>query len=110
MYSADKISVSILTFSRSRISKKNKTNYLTLTFDLEREGPTQFYMTFVIFGCIRDPRVVHGSDGPAGVGSGRVTILPDFGGSSRVGSALRIRKKQNQFKFFTDYFLVPESI
>ena len=36
-------------------------------------------------------RVVHGSDGPAGrVGSGRVTILPDFGGSGRVGSALRI--------------------
>ena len=33
------------------------------------------------------PRVVHGSDGPAGrVGSGRVTILPDFGGSGRVGS------------------------
>ena len=32
-------------------------------------------------------RVVHGSDGPAGrVGSGRVTILPDFGGSGRVGS------------------------
>ena len=32
-------------------------------------------------------RVVHGSDGPAGrVGSGRVTILPDFGGSDRVGS------------------------
>ena len=105
MYSADKISVSILTFSRSRISKKTKTNYLTLTFDLERESPTQFYMTFLIFGCIRDPRVVHGSDGPAGlVGSGRVTILPDFGGSSRVGSALRI------FKFFTDFFLVPESI
>ena len=50
-------------------------------------------------------RVVHGSDGPAGrVGSGRVTILPDFGGSGRVGSTLRI------FKFFTDYFLVPESI
>ena len=49
-------------------------------------------------------RVVHGSDGPAGrvgsdrVGSGRVTILPDFGGSGRVGSALRI------FKFFTEYF------
>ena len=38
------------------------------------------------------------------VGSGRVTIFPDFDGSGRVGSALRI------FKFFTDYFLVPESI
>ena len=46
-----------------------------------------------------DPRV-----GSGRVGSGRVTILPDFGGSGRVGSALRI------FKFFTDYFLVPESI
>ena len=31
--------------------------------------------------------VVHGSDGPAvRVGSGRVTISPDFGGSGRVGS------------------------
>ena len=28
------------------------------------------------------------------VGSGRVTILPDFGGSGRVGSELRV------FKFF----------
>ena len=37
-------------------------------------------------------------------GSGRVKILPDFGGSGRVGSALRI------FKFFTDYFLVLESV
>ena len=54
-----------------------------------------------LFGC---HRVVHGSDGPAGrVGSGH-----DFAGfwrvgSGRVGSALRI------FKFFTNYFLVPES-
>ena len=32
-------------------------------------------------------RVVHGSDGPAGrVGSGWVTILPDFGGSGRVST------------------------
>ena len=38
------------------------------------------------------------------VGSGRVTILPKFGGSGRVGSALRI------FQFFTYYFLVPKSI
>ena len=28
--------------------------------------------------------------GSGRVGSGRVTILPDFGGSGRVGSALRI--------------------
>ena len=55
-------------------------------------------------------RVVHGSNEPAGrVGSGRVgsdwvTILPDFGRSGRVGSALRV------FEFFTEYFLVPESI
>ena len=46
-----------------------------------------------------DPRV-----GSGRVGSGRVTILPDFGGSVRVWSALRI------FKFFTEYFLVPDSI
>ena len=33
-------------------------------------------------------RVVHGSDEPAGrVGSGRVTILPDFGGSGRVSTS-----------------------
>ena len=55
-------------------------------------------------------RVVHGSDGPADrigsgrVGSGRVTILPNFGGSGRVGSAFLI------FYFFNDFFLVPESI
>ena len=46
-----------------------------------------------------DPRV-----GSGRVESGRVTILSDFGGSGRVGSALRI------FQFFTDYFLVPKSI
>ena len=33
-------------------------------------------------------RVVHESDEPAGgVGWGRVTILPDFGGSGRVGTS-----------------------
>ena len=38
-------------------------------------------------------RVVHGSYGPAGrvgsgrVGSSQVTILPDFGGSSRVSTS-----------------------
>ena len=58
IYSTDKISVLILTFSRSRISKKNKTNYLTLTFDLERQGQTHFYMTFVIFGCIHDTDLI----------------------------------------------------
>ena len=31
-------------------------------------------------------RVVHGSDGSA-VGSGRVTILPDFGGSGQVSTS-----------------------
>ena len=46
-----------------------------------------------------DPRV-----GSGRVGSGRVTILPDFGGSGRVGSALQI------FKFFADYFLLPKSM
>ena len=38
------------------------------------------------------------------VGSGRVMILPDFGGSGWVGSALRV------FEFFYYYFLVPELI
>ena len=36
------------------------------------------------------------------VGSGRVTILPDFRGSDRFSTL--------DFLFFTDYFLVPESI
>ena len=46
-------------------------------------------------------RIVHGSDGPAGrVGSGRATILPDFGGSGH---------HFGYFIFFTDYFLVPKS-
>ena len=35
--------------------------------------------------------------------SGRVTILRDFGGSGRVSTS-------DFFSFFTDYFLVPESI
>ena len=49
-------------------------------------------------------RVVHGSDGPAGqVGSDQVgvTILPDFVGSGQHFGF---------FYFFTDYFLVPESL
>ena len=51
-------------------------------------------------------RVVHGSDGPAGrVGSGRVTILPEFGRSGRVGSGQHFG-----FQFFTDYFFVPKLI
>ena len=58
MYSTDKISVSILTFSRSRISKKTKTIYLTLTFDLERQVQTHFYMTFVFFGYIHDTDLI----------------------------------------------------
>ena len=52
------ISVSILTLPRSRISKTNKINYLTLTFDLDRQGQTHFYMTFVIFGCIHDTDLI----------------------------------------------------
>ena len=32
--------------------ENNKINYLTLTFDLDRQGQTHFYMTFVIFGFI----------------------------------------------------------
>ena len=57
IYSTDEISVSILTFSRSRISKK-KTNYLTLTVDLERQDQTYFNMTFLIFGCIHDTDLI----------------------------------------------------
>ena len=56
IYSKDEISVSIPTFSRSRISKKTK--YLTLTFDLERQGQTHFYMTFRIFGCMHDTGLI----------------------------------------------------
>ena len=52
---------------------------------------------------VSQPRVVHGSDGPAGrVGLGRVTILPDFCGSGRVSTS--------DFLVFTDYFLVPKSM
>ena len=54
IYGTDEISMSILTFSRSRIPKKNKINYLTLTVDLKRQGQTHFHMTFLIFGFIHD--------------------------------------------------------
>ena len=57
IYSEDKILVSILTFLRSRILEK-KTNYLTLTVDLERQGQTHFYMTFLVFGCIHDTDLI----------------------------------------------------
>ena len=52
-------------------------------------------------------RVVHGSDGPAG----RVGSSHDFSGFWRVGSG-RVGSGQHFgfFKFFTDYFSVPESI
>ena len=56
IYGTDKISVSILTLSRSRISKKN--NYLTLTVDLERQGQTHFYMTLLMFGCLHDTNII----------------------------------------------------
>ena len=67
------------------------------------------YPNFLLFILTQScPRVgwTRGSGrvGSGRVGSGRVTILPNFGGSGRVGSALKI------FYFFTDYFLVPESI
>ena len=51
------------------------------------------------YEILNTPRVVYGSDGPAG--RGRVTILPDFGGSGQHFGFI---------SFFTDYFLVPESI
>ena len=58
MYSTDKISVSILTFLEVKDFEKNETNYLTFTFDLERQGQTHFYMTFVIFGCIHETDLI----------------------------------------------------
>ena len=59
MHSTDKISVSINSnFLEVKDLEKNKTNYLTLTFDLERQGQTHFYMTFVIFGCIHDTDLI----------------------------------------------------
>ena len=58
MYSTDKISVSDSNFLEVRDLEKDKTNYLTLTFDLERQGQTHFYMTFVIFGCIHDTDLI----------------------------------------------------
>ena len=61
------------------------------------EGHERLYCSTVC--CLR---VVHGSDGPAGrVGSSRVGSGHDFAGFWRVGSGQI---------FFTDYFLVPESI
>ena len=32
--------------------------YLTLTFDLERQGQTHYYMTFVIFDYIHDTDLI----------------------------------------------------
>ena len=61
-YSKDKISEPILTFSRSRISKKT-INFPTLKVDLERRGQTFFAVTFLIFGCIYDTHLIlHGVD------------------------------------------------
>ena len=77
---------------------------------ISTDSRIDFVPPFSIVGTRCWCRVVHGSDGPVGrvgsgrIGSGRVTILPDFGGSGRVGSALGI------YQFFTDHFLVPESI
>ena len=31
---------------------------MTLTVDLERQGQTHFYMTFLIFGCINDTYLI----------------------------------------------------
>ena len=51
--------------------------------------------------CSVKPRVVHGPGAWLHGLAGRVTILPDFGGSGQHFGF---------FSFFTDYFLVPESI
>ena len=47
--------------------------------------PVLYYAVSELSTGRMDPPV-----GSGRVGSGRVTILPDFGGSGRVGSALRI--------------------
>ena len=52
----------------------------------ETHFKTRIYEYIPEFMCPQ-VRVVHGSDEPAGrVGSGRVTISPDFGGSGRVST------------------------
>ena len=61
-------------------------------------GSTSACMALITQSCPR----VGWTRGSGRVGSGRVTILPDFGGSSRVGSGVF-------FLFFTNYFFVPES-
>ena len=48
-----------------------------------------------------------GRVGSGRVGSGRVGLGHDFAGFWRVGSG---RVSTSDFSFFTDYFLVPESI
>ena len=45
-------------FTKVKDLENDKINYLTLTFDLDRQGQTHFYMTFVIFGCIHDTDVI----------------------------------------------------
>ena len=47
IYSTDMISVSILTLIEVKDLDKIKINYLTLTFDLDRQGQTHFYMTLL---------------------------------------------------------------
>ena len=58
IYGTDKISVSILTFSRWRISKKTKLITWPWQMIFERQGQTHFYMTFLIFGCIHDTDII----------------------------------------------------
>ena len=45
-------------FLKAKDLEKNKIYYLTSTVDLERQGQTHFYMTFVIFGCIHDTDII----------------------------------------------------
>ena len=52
--------------------------------------------TFILYDC---SELSTGRMDPQ-VGSGRVTFLPDFSGTGRVSTS--------DFKFFTDYFLVPD--
>ena len=54
IHDTDIILVSILTKSRSVISKKNKISYMTLTVDLQSQCQADYFMTFFISGCIYD--------------------------------------------------------
>ena len=56
---------------------------------------------------VTEARVVHGSGRPAGrVGSGRVKIFCNFGGSGRVGSAVSKYQKKLKCNMLYDRLMV----